>query len=79
MEDSKYKFLWGVATSSYQVEGGISNNDWDYFTRSDSIKKGYLLLQNQAYFTKEEIKFIYNPPGKLSNSGSRNIMKVIFD
>ncbi len=21
-------FLWGAATSSYQVEGGISNNDW---------------------------------------------------
>jgi beta-glucosidase len=21
-------FLWGTATSSYQVEGGISNNDW---------------------------------------------------
>ncbi|MFH1451216.1 MAG: family 1 glycosylhydrolase, partial [bacterium] len=21
-------FLWGAATSSYQVEGGIENNDW---------------------------------------------------
>jgi len=32
-------FLWGASTSSYQVEGGITNNDWDFFTRSDSIKK----------------------------------------
>jgi beta-glucosidase/6-phospho-beta-glucosidase/beta-galactosidase len=30
-------FLWGAATSSYQVEGGITNNDWDYFTRNDAI------------------------------------------
>ena len=21
-------FLWGAATASYQVEGGITNNDW---------------------------------------------------
>ena len=22
------QFLWGVSTSSYQVEGGNTNNDW---------------------------------------------------
>ena len=32
-------FLWGASTSSYQVEGGISNNDWDFFTRNEKIKK----------------------------------------
>jgi beta-glucosidase len=32
-------FLWGASTSSYQVEGGISNNDWDFFTRDEKIKK----------------------------------------
>src|SRR5947209_1828322 len=32
------RFLWGAATSSYQVEGGISGNDWDYYTRSDAIR-----------------------------------------
>ena len=21
-------FLWGVATSAYQIEGGITGNDW---------------------------------------------------
>ncbi|MEP6576533.1 MAG: hypothetical protein ABJB85_08910 [Nitrososphaerota archaeon] len=33
------KFLWGAATSSYQTEGGITNNDWHYFTTTDSIRK----------------------------------------
>jgi len=32
-------FLWGASTSSYQVEGGISNNDWDFFARNEKIKK----------------------------------------
>lgn len=31
-------FLWGVATSSYQVEGGITNNDYDFFNRSPEIQ-----------------------------------------
>lgn len=26
-------FLWGTATSSYQVEGGIANNDWAAFEK----------------------------------------------
>ena len=29
-------FLWGAATAGYQVEGNISNNDWDFFT-SDPV------------------------------------------
>ena len=72
MIDSKVKFLWGVSTSSYQVEGGISNNDWDYFARSDSIKKRISSLTKPS-------KFIYSPQVKQSNSGSRNIMKKIFN
>jgi beta-glucosidase/6-phospho-beta-glucosidase/beta-galactosidase len=52
MEDSKLKFLWGVATSSYQVEGGISNNDWDYFARSDPIKKRISSLTKPSIFYK---------------------------
>jgi beta-glucosidase/6-phospho-beta-glucosidase/beta-galactosidase len=43
MKDSKYKFLWGVATSSYQVEGGISNNDWDYFRALIILREEYPL------------------------------------
>src|SRR5919202_2564606 len=52
MKYSKYKFLWGVATSSYQVEGGISNNDWDYFTRSDPIKRRISSLTKPRIFYK---------------------------
>ena len=52
MKDSKYKFLWGVATSSYQVEGGISNNDWEYFTRSDHIKRRISSLTKPSIFYK---------------------------
>lgn len=32
-------FLWGAATSSYQVEGGITNNDWYYFARLPGIRR----------------------------------------
>jgi beta-glucosidase len=52
MTDSKVKFLWGVSTSSYQVEGGISNNDWDYFVRSDPIKKRISSLTKPSIFYK---------------------------
>lgn len=31
--------MWDAGTSSYQVEGGITNNDWDYFTREEQIKQ----------------------------------------
>lgn len=30
-------FLWGVATAGYQVEGGITNNDWNTFTTNPAI------------------------------------------
>lgn len=33
------KFLWGVATSSYQVEGGITKNDWDVFSSSEGVRE----------------------------------------
>jgi len=34
-------FLWGVATSSYQIEGGITNNDWaDWEKLPGTIRDG---------------------------------------
>lgn len=33
------KFLWGVATSSYQVEGGINSNDWHIFSSSSEVRE----------------------------------------
>ncbi|HJT49912.1 MAG TPA: family 1 glycosylhydrolase [Nitrososphaeraceae archaeon] len=64
MEDSKYKFLWGVATSSYQVEGGISNNDWHYFTRSDSIQKRISSLTKPSIFYKGRSQIHLQPAGE---------------
>jgi beta-glucosidase len=45
-------FLWGVATSSYQIEGGITNNDWDFFTRSKPIKNRISSLTKPSIFYK---------------------------
>ncbi|MFC3736335.1 family 1 glycosylhydrolase [Paractinoplanes deccanensis] len=30
-------FLWGTATAGYQVEGGITGNDWHFFTSTPEI------------------------------------------
>jgi beta-glucosidase/6-phospho-beta-glucosidase/beta-galactosidase len=32
-------FLWGVATASHQVEGGIEDNDWHVFSSSKAIRE----------------------------------------
>jgi hypothetical protein len=41
-------FLWGAATSSYQVEGGVTNNDWDFFTRSEKVRDRIVKLTSYA-------------------------------
>ncbi len=33
----QHRFLWGVATAAHQVEGGLMNNDWAYFTTTPAI------------------------------------------
>ena len=33
-------FLWGAATSAYQVEGGITNNDWYRFEMAGKVVDG---------------------------------------
>jgi beta-glucosidase len=48
----KNKFLWGASTSSYQVEGGITNNDWYFFTTSEKIKKRISNLTKPNLFYK---------------------------
>ncbi len=42
--------LWGVSTSSYQVEGGIMNNDWNIFTTSEEIKKRISKLTTRIFY-----------------------------
>ena len=57
------KFMWGVATSSYQTEGGINNNDWHYFTTSNSIKKRISTLTKPSIFYKDIRHLQLQPPG----------------
>jgi beta-glucosidase len=64
MKNSNPKFLWGVSTSSYQVEGGISNNDWDYFTRSHAIKKRISSLTKPSIFYKGRTQINLQPAGE---------------
>src|SRR5215469_3324760 len=45
-------FLWGASTSSYQVEGGITNNDWDYFTTSEDIVRRLNTMTKPNIFYK---------------------------
>ena len=57
-------FLWGAATSSYQVEGGITNNDWDFFTRSEPIKKRISSLTKPSIFYKGRSQVHLQPAGE---------------
>ena len=34
-----YSSFYGVEASLYQIERGISNNDWDSFARSGPLKQ----------------------------------------
>lgn len=52
MIKNKVGFMWGTATSSYQTEGGITNNDWHYFTTSDRIKNRISLLTTSSFLYK---------------------------
>jgi beta-glucosidase len=56
-------FLWGVSTASYQVEGGITNNDWDYFTRSEEIRNRISRLTTPSIFYKGGHQVVLQPAG----------------
>ena len=55
------RFLWGVSIASYQVEGGITNNDWDFFTRSDQIKKRVSTITKPSIFYKSSAQIVLRP------------------
>jgi beta-glucosidase len=57
------QFLWGASTSSYQVEGGITNNDWNYFTTSEDIKQRVYALTRPNIFYKGTSQVILKPAG----------------
>jgi beta-glucosidase len=60
-EQQLQQFLWGVSTSSYQVEGGITNNDWSYFTTSEDIKQRLYSLTKPNIFYKGTSQVILKP------------------
>ena len=55
--------MWGAATSSYQTEGGITNNDWHYFTASDSIRTRISNLTTPSIFYKAVRHLQLQPAG----------------
>ena len=57
------RFLWGASTASYQVEGGITNNDWDFFTRSDQINKRISTITKPSIFYKSSTQIVLRPAG----------------
>ena len=62
-EQQPQQFLWGASTSSYQVEGGITNNDWNYFTTSENIKQRVYALTRPNIFYKGTSQVILKPAG----------------
>jgi beta-glucosidase len=62
-EQQLQQFLWGASTSSYQVEGGITNNDWNYFTTSEDIKQRLYALTKPNIFYKGTPQVILKPAG----------------
>lgn len=56
------KFLWGVGTSSYQVEGNITSNDWSVFLGSPAVRERVDGLAKLA-----KISFKLEDPGRADN------------
>ena len=61
-------FVWGVATSSYQVEGGITNNDWDFFTRCEAIRKRIFTITKPSLFYGGIRQVALEPAGEAARS-----------
>jgi beta-glucosidase len=46
-------FLWGAATSSYQVEGGIHNNDWADAAKENKVPVADLACDHYRLYEKD--------------------------
>ena len=73
-----HHFLWGAGTAPYQVEGGIINNDWDFFTSSESIKKRISRLTRPNIFYKSTETFL-QPAGNATNFWDPRYYEKDFD
>ena len=70
------EFLWGTATASYQVEGGIQNNDWWEWEKAGRIKTGDSALVACDHYNRYKddfklIKFLENNAYRFSIEWSR--------
>jgi beta-glucosidase len=72
-------FLWGVSTSSYQVEGDIINNDWDFFTRSLLIRKRISTITKPSIFYKGGTQVDLQPAGDAAKFWDTKYYKRDFD
>ena len=72
-------FLWGVSTSSYQVEGDITNNDWDFFTRSQQISKRISTITKPSIFYKGGTQVDLQPAGDATKFWDAKYYKRDFD
>ncbi len=50
-------FLWGVATSAYQIEGGNNHSNWNMWADKKGIEKATDILNSHTQYT-EDIKLI---------------------
>jgi beta-glucosidase/6-phospho-beta-glucosidase/beta-galactosidase len=68
------KFLFGVGTSAYQVEGGIRTNDWDFFASSNAIRERVKALTKLGGF---EIDL--QPAGDAVRHGDLDVLRADLD
>ncbi len=71
-------FLWGAATSSYQTEGGITNNDWHYFTTNPQIKHRILKMTSPNLLYSKTRQVMLQPANDAANFWEPRIYKTDF-
>lgn len=63
-EGEHFRFLWGTSISSYQTEGGIANNDWNYFTSSKLVRERLSYITNSSILSKGNSHIMLQPAGE---------------
>jgi beta-glucosidase len=71
-------FLWGAATSSYQTEGGITNNDWHYFTTRPQIKRRILKMTSPNFLYSKTRQTLLQPASDAASFWEPKIYKTDF-
>jgi beta-glucosidase len=72
-------FLWGTSTSSYQVEGEITNNDWDYFARTPEIRDRLFALTKPSMLYRGIRQVSLQPAGNAVNAWDHEYYEKDFD